>query len=241
MSKLITPKSPNALGFIIMSLPSLHHFVLILKQTLFLVLFMIQIQENGKSKHSLFLLIYNDRSSFNEDTDFEKAKSIIHSLHNRPSTTFLNNTLIDLSELHDLFLTNKKLSPYIPKFEIATIQKHFQTFIKNTKILLYVLLIHIPMKVCTGSLIKIKRFISIQYMTHIIILLQSNGQMSLYLWYTSNIQSTRYITHTMLQPPNQLTYPLHIRTILQKIKNKNGTLSVNLYKKAHFRTNFYFP
>ncbi len=45
---------------------------------------------------------------FHEETDFEKAKSIIHSLHNRPSTTFLNNTLINLSELHDLFLTNKK-------------------------------------------------------------------------------------------------------------------------------------
>ena len=48
-----------------------------------------------------------DRYSFHEETDFEKAKSIIHSLHNRPSTTFLNNTLINSSELHDLFLTNK--------------------------------------------------------------------------------------------------------------------------------------
>ena len=36
----------------------------------------------------------------------------------------------------------------------------------------------------------------------------------------------------MLQPPNQLTYPLHIRTILQKIKNRSGTLSVSLYKSS---------
>lgn len=51
-------------------------------------------------------------------------------------------------------------------------------------------------------------------------------------WYKSNIRSARYITHTMLQPPNQLTYPLHIRTILQKIKNRSGTLSVSLYKSS---------
>ena len=106
MSKRITPKSLNALGFIIMSLPSLRHFVLILKQTLFLVLFTIRIQENGKANIPIPSYIY-DRYSFHEETDFEKAKSIIHSLHNRPSTTFLNNTLINSSELHDLFLTNK--------------------------------------------------------------------------------------------------------------------------------------
>ncbi|WP_204266972.1 hypothetical protein, partial [Citrobacter youngae] len=35
-----------------------------------------------------------------------------------------------------------------------------------------------------------------------------------------NIRSARYITHIMLQPPNQLTYPLHIRTILQKNKEQ---------------------
>lgn len=122
---------------------------------------MIQIQENGKSKHSLFLLIYMIVLLFNEETDFDKAKSIIHSLHNRPSTTFLNNTLIDLSELHDVFLTNKKLSPYIPKFEIATIHNVFKLLLKQ-KILLYVLLTHIPMKVCTGSFIKIKHFILIR-------------------------------------------------------------------------------
>ncbi len=131
MSKRITPKSLNALGFIIMSLPSLRHFVLILKQTLFLVLFTIQIQEKWKEQTFPIPSYIYDRYSFHEETDFEKAKSIIHSLHNRPSTTFLNNTLINLSELHDLFLTNKKLSPYIPKFEVATIQKHFQTVVKN--------------------------------------------------------------------------------------------------------------
>ncbi|MBL1705681.1 histidine kinase, partial [Klebsiella pneumoniae] len=77
-----------------------------------------------------------DRSSFNEETDVEKAKSIIRSLHNRPSTTFLNNTLIDLSELHDVFLTNKKLSPYIPKFEIATIHNVFKLLLKTKDIII---------------------------------------------------------------------------------------------------------
>ena len=42
-------------------------------------------------------------------------------------------------------------------------------------------------------------------------------------WCKSNIRSSRYIVHTMLQPPNQLTYPLHIRTILQ---NKEQTWNV---------------
>ena len=106
MSKRITPKSLNALGFIIMSLPSLRHFVLILKQTLFLVLFTIQIQENGKSKHSLFLLIYMIVILF---TRKQTLKSKInYSLFAQPSFHYLlNNTLINLSELHDLFLTNK--------------------------------------------------------------------------------------------------------------------------------------
>ena len=107
MSKRITPKSLNALGFIIMSLPSLRHFVLILKQTLFLVLFTIQIQENGKSKHSLFLLIYMIVILFTRKQTLKKQNQLFTLLHNRPSTTFLNNTLINLSELHDLFLTNK--------------------------------------------------------------------------------------------------------------------------------------
>ncbi len=83
-----------------MSLPSLRHFVLILKQTLLLVLFTIQIQENGKEQTFPIPSYIYDRDPFHEETDFEKAKSIIHSLHNRPSITFLNNTLINLSELH---------------------------------------------------------------------------------------------------------------------------------------------
>ena len=102
-----------------------------------------------------------DRSSLTRKQTSKKQKSIIRSLHNRASTTFLNNTLIDLSKLHDVFLTNKKLSPYIPKFEIATIHNVFKLLLK-TKILLYVLLTHIPMKVCTGSFIKIKRFMLIR-------------------------------------------------------------------------------
>ena len=106
MSKRITPKSLNALGFIIMSLPSLRHFVSILKQTLFLVLFTIRIQENGKSKHSLFLLIYMIVILF---TRKQTLKSKInYSLFAQSSFHYLlNNTLINSSELHDLFLTNK--------------------------------------------------------------------------------------------------------------------------------------
>ena len=43
----------------------------------------------------------------------------------------------------------------------------------------------------------------------------------------------------MLQPPNQLTYPLHIRTILQKNKEKKWNVIGQFYtKKLHFRINF---
>ena len=188
--------------------------------------------DTGKWKEQIFPIpsyIY-DRSSFNEETDFDKAKSIIHSLHNRPSTTFLNNTLIDLSELHDVFLTNKKLSPYIPKFEIATIQNIFKLLLKTKDIIIRPTNAH-----SNESLYRVayknKTFhvdtINDAYHTSTPIK-RTDEFIS---WYKSHIRSTRYITHTMLQPPNQLTYPLHIRTILQKIKNRSGTLSVSLYKK----------
>ena len=106
MSKRITPKSLSA---------RLYHNV-VAQFTPFcidsktdLVSGLIYDTDTGKWKEQTFPIpsyIY-DRYSFHEETDFEKAKSIIHSLHNRPSITFLNNTLINLSELHDLFLTNK--------------------------------------------------------------------------------------------------------------------------------------
>ena len=88
MSKRITPKSLNALGFIIMSLPSLRRLVLILKQIF--ISGLIYDTDTGKWKEQIFPIpsyIY-DRSSFNEETNVEKAKSIIRSLHNRASTTF---------------------------------------------------------------------------------------------------------------------------------------------------------
>ncbi len=152
---------------------------------------------------------------FNEETDFDKAKSIIHSLHNRPSTTFLNNTLIDLSELHDVFLTNKKLSPYIPKFEIATIHNVFKLLLKTKDIIIRPTNAH-----SNESLYRIvyknKTFHidTINDAYHISTPIKRTDEFI--SWYKSNIRSARYITHTMLQPPNQLTYPLHIRTILQK-------------------------
>lgn len=197
--------------------------------------------DTGEWKEQTFPIpsyIY-DRHSFNEETDFEKAKPIIHSLHNRPTTTFLNNTLIDLSELHDVFLTNKKLSPYIPKFEVATIQNIFKLLLKTKDIIIRPVNIH-----SKDSLYRVayknKTFHidTIHETDHTSTPIKRTDEFI--CWYKSNICSARYITHTMLQPPNQLTYPLHIRTILQKLKNKNGMLSVNLYKKAHFRINFYF-
>ena len=57
-------------------------------------------------------------------------------------------------------------------------------------------------------------------------------------WCKSNIRSSRYIVHTMLQPPNQLTYPLHIRTILQK-QRTNLECYRSIYTKVHFLINFY--
>lgn len=197
--------------------------------------------DTGKWKEQIFPIpsyIY-DRSSFNEETNFEKAKSIIHSLHNRPTTTFLNNTLIDLSELHDVFLTNKKLSPYIPKFEIATIQNVFKLLLKTKDIIIRPTNTH-----SNESLYRVAYKNKTFHIDTINDAYHNSAQMKrtdeFISWYKRNIRSACYITHTMLQPPNQLTYPLHIRTILQKIKNRIGTLSVNLYKKAHFRINFYF-
>ena len=57
-------------------------------------------------------------------------------------------------------------------------------------------------------------------------------------WCKSNIRSSRYIVHTMLQPPNQLTYPLHIRTILQK-QRTNLEYYRSIYTKVHFLISFY--
>ena len=151
-------------------------------------------------------------------------------MHNRPSTTFLNNTLINSSELHDLFLTNKKLSPYIPKFEIATIQNIFKLLLKTKDIIIRPTNIHSKDNLYRVAY-KNKTFqidtVNEKYHTSIPIK-RTDEFIS---WCKSNIRSSRYIAHTMLQPPNQLTYPLHIRTILQKTKNKLGMLSVNLYKK----------
>ncbi|PHF82072.1 histidine kinase [Bacillus toyonensis] len=195
--------------------------------------------DTGKWKEQTFPIpsyIY-DRSSFNEDTDFEKAKSIIHSLHNRPSTTFLNNTLIDLSELHDLFLTNKKLFPYIPKFEIATIQNIFKLLLKTKDIIIRPTHTH-----SNESLYRIayknKTFHidTIHDAYHNSTPIKRTDEFI--SWYTSNIQSTRYITHTMLQPPNQLTYPLHIRTILQKNKEQKWNVIGQFIQKSSFPNQF---
>ncbi|HFJ9331207.1 TPA: YheC/YheD family protein [Bacillus paranthracis] len=191
--------------------------------------------DTGKWKEQIFPIpsyIY-DRSSFNEETDVEKAKSIIHSLHNRPSTTFLNNTLIDLSKLHDVFLTNKKLSPYIPKFEIATIHNVFKLLLKTKDIIIRPTNAH-----SNESLYRVvyknKTFhvdtINDAYHTSTPIK-RTDEFIS---WYKSHIRSARYITHTMLQPPNQLTYPLHIRTILQKNKEKKWNVIGQFIQKSSF-------
>ncbi|MGH1286977.1 YheC/YheD family protein [Bacillus toyonensis] len=195
--------------------------------------------DTGKWKEQTFPIpsyIY-DRSSFNEDTDFEKAKSIIHSLHNHPSTTFLNNTLIDLSELHDVFLTNKKLSPYIPKFEIATIQNIFKLLLKTKDIIIRPTHTH-----SNESLYRIayknKTFHidTIHDAYHTSTPIERTDEFI--SWHKSNIQSARYITHTMLQPPNQLTYPLHIRTILQKNKEQKWNVIGQFIQKSSFPNQF---
>lgn len=188
--------------------------------------------DTGKWKEQTFPIpsyIY-DRYSFHEETDFEKAKSIIHSLHNRPSITFLNNTLINLSELHDLFLTNKKLSPYIPKFEVATIQNIFKLLLKSKDIIIRPTNIHSKDNLYRVAY-KNKTFhidtVHEKYHTSITIK-RTDEFIS---WCKSNIRSSRYIAHTMLQPPNQLTYPLHIRTILQKNKRTNLDYYRSIYTK----------
>ncbi|HDX9611615.1 TPA: histidine kinase [Bacillus toyonensis] len=195
--------------------------------------------DTGKWKEQTFPIpsyIY-DRSSFNEDTDFKKAKSIIHSLHNRPSTTFLNNTLIDLSELHDLFLTNKKLSPYIPKFEIATIQNIFKLLLKTKDIIIRPTHTH-----SNESLYRIAYKNKTFHIDTIHDAYHTSTQIErtdeFISWYKSNIQSARYITHTMLQPPNQLTYPLHIRTILQKNKEQKWNVIGQFIQKSSFPNQF---
>lgn len=191
--------------------------------------------DTGKWKEQTFPIpsyIY-DRYSFHEETDFEKAKSIIHSLHNRPSTTFLNNTLINLSELHDLFLTNKKLSPYIPKFEVATIQNIFKLLLKTKDIIIRPTNIHSKDNLYRVAY-KNKTFhidtVNEKYHTSLPIK-RTDEFIS---WCKSNIRSSRYIVHTMLQPPNQLTYPLHIRTILQKNKEQTWNVIGQFIQKSSF-------
>lgn len=191
--------------------------------------------DTGEWKNQIFPIpsyIY-DRYSFNGETDFEKAKSIIHSLHKRPSTTFLNNTLIDLSELHDVFLTNKKLSPYLPKFEIGTIQNVFKLLLKTKDIIIRPTNTH-----SNENLYRV----TYKHKTFYVDTINTKNYTSSHFkrtdefisWYKSNIRSARYITHTMLQPPDQLTYPLHIRTILQKNKEHNWNVIGQFIQKSSF-------
>ncbi|PGT10929.1 YheC/YheD family protein [Bacillus cereus] len=195
--------------------------------------------DTGEWKEQTFPIpsyIY-DRHSFNEETDFEKAKPIIHSLQNRPTTTFLNNTLIDLSELHDVFLTNKKLSPYIPKVEVATIQNIFKLLLKTKDIIIRPVNIH-----SKDSLYRVayknKTFHidTIHETHHTSTPIKRTDEFI--CWFKSNICSARYITHTMLQPPNQLTYPLHIRTILQKTKEQKWNVIGQFIQKSSFPNQF---
>ncbi len=191
--------------------------------------------DTGKWKEQTFPIpsyIY-DRYSFHEETDFEKAKSIIHSLHNRPSTTFLNNTLINLSELHDLFLTNKKLSPYIPKFEVATIQNIFKLLLKTKDIIIRPTNTHSKDNLYRIAYKKKTFHIdTVNEKYHTSLPLKRTDEFI--SWCKSNIPSSRYIAHTMLQPPNQLTYPLHIRTILQKNKEQTWTVIGQFIQKSSF-------
>ncbi|MGE6539735.1 YheC/YheD family protein [Bacillus luti] len=195
--------------------------------------------DTGKWKEQIFPIpsyIY-DRYSFHEETDFEKVKPIIQSLHNRPTTTFLNNTLIDLSELHDLFLTNKKLSPYIPKFEIATIQNIFKLLLKTKDIIIRPTNAH-----SNESLYRVAYKNKTFYIDTIRETYHTSNQIKrtdeFICWYKSNVHSARYITHTMLQPPNQLTYPLHIRTILQKSKEHTWNVIGQLIQTSSFPNQF---
>ncbi|HDR7793110.1 TPA: histidine kinase [Bacillus luti] len=178
-----------------------------------------------------------DRYSFDEETDSEKAKSMIHSLHKRPSTTFLNNTLIDLSKIHDIFLTNKKLSPYIPKFEIATIQNIFKLLLKTKDIIIRPTNPH-SKEDLYRVVYKNKTFHidTINEKHHTSIPIKRTDEFI--SWYKFHIRSAHYITHTMLQPPNQLTYPLHIRTILQKNKEQKWNVIGQLIQKSSFPNQF---
>ena len=83
-----------------------------------------------------------DRCHFKEDEEFQQANAIIHSLHKRSSTTFLNNTLINPSDLHNLFLTNKRLSPYVPKIKKGTVQGIFKLLLETRDIIIRPINIH---------------------------------------------------------------------------------------------------
>ena len=44
--------------------------------------------------------------------------------------------------------------------------------------------------------------------------------------------------HPMLQPPNQLSYPIHIRTIMQKNKEQNWEVLGQFIQKSSFPAQF---
>jgi hypothetical protein len=178
-----------------------------------------------------------DRCHFKEDEEFQQANAIIHSLHKRSSTTFLNNTLINPSDLHNLFLTNKRLSPYVPKIIKGTVQGIFKLLLETRDIIIRPINIHSNENLYRATY-KNKTFhidtINEQHHTST----QFKRTDKFISWCKSNIHSFRYMIHPMLQPPNQLSYPIHIRTIMQKNKEKNWQVLGQFIQKSSFPAQF---
>ncbi|KFM98781.1 histidine kinase [Bacillus clarus] len=181
-----------------------------------------------------------DRCHFKEDAEFQKAKPIIHSLQKRSSTIVLNNTLIDPSEVHNLFLTNKRLSPYIPQIDKGTIRGIFKLLQKTKDIIIRPVTIYSNEKLYRVTYKdKIFHIDTLNTEKHAPIQFKRTDQFI--LWCQSEIQLSRYMIHPMLHPPNQLTYPIHIRTVMQKNKEQKWNVLGQFIQKSTSPSHFLLP
>ncbi|KEK24309.1 YheC/YheD family protein [Bacillus gaemokensis] len=181
-----------------------------------------------------------ERCHFKQDTAFQEANFIIHSLRKRSSSVFLNSEMINYDELLTILLPNKKLSPYIPIIEKGTIQMILKLLQKEKDIILK------PVDMYADN--KTYRVMYKDKSFHIETIYTQNRSSLIYKdkkeflsWYKTFIHLSRYIIHPMPYPPEQLTYPIHIRCLMQKNKEKNWRVIGKFIQTSTFPFEFLLP
>ncbi|MFJ8527577.1 YheC/YheD family protein [Bacillus sp. NPDC094106] len=181
-----------------------------------------------------------DRCQFPEGTEFQQAKSIIHSLHKRSSTIFLNGPLIDSNEIREHLLTNKRLAPYMAHIKKGSVKTILKLLQEEKDVIIKPVDIH-SNRTTYRITYKDKAFHieALHDQTRSPLMFKHKNEFL--SWCNPFVQSDHYIIHLMLYPPDQLKYPVHIRCLLQKNKEKTWKVIEQCIQTSKLPLQFLLP